>query len=95
MATLIFRHDRALDATSRARCAGRRASAATSSLSTNTSRASPGPRWAWFAGAGTVDAIVMASAATRGDSLYTSDVEDMATLRDRVPVFGAVQVVRV
>jgi predicted nucleic acid-binding protein len=43
-------------------------------------------------GAGTIDAIVMASAALRGDTVYTSDVGDLARLRDRVPEFAAVQI---
>ncbi|TMQ03978.1 MAG: hypothetical protein E6J90_52525 [Deltaproteobacteria bacterium] len=43
-------------------------------------------------GAGTIDAIVMASAALRGDTVYTSDLDDLARLRDRVPEFAAVQV---
>jgi predicted nucleic acid-binding protein len=33
----------------------------------------------------TIDAVVMASAAQRGDSLYTSDVDDMARLAARFP----------
>jgi predicted nucleic acid-binding protein len=43
-------------------------------------------------GAGTIDAIVMASAALRGDTVYTSDLEDLSRLRDRVPEFAAVRV---
>lgn len=43
-------------------------------------------------GAGTIDAIVMASAASRGDVVYTSDVEDLARLRDLVPEFSTVHV---
>jgi hypothetical protein len=43
-------------------------------------------------GAGTIDAIVMASASLRGDSVYTSDPDDLTTLRDRVPEFAAVQI---
>jgi predicted nucleic acid-binding protein len=43
-------------------------------------------------GAGTIDAIVMASASLRGDTVYTSDLDDLARLRDRVPEFAAVQV---
>jgi predicted nucleic acid-binding protein len=39
-----------------------------------------------------VDAIVMASAASRGDLLYTSDVEDLEQLRSYFP---AVRVLRV
>lgn len=33
----------------------------------------------------TIDAIVMASAAQRGDTLYTSDFDDMARLATRFP----------
>jgi predicted nucleic acid-binding protein len=40
-------------------------------------------------GATTVDAIVMASAAQRGDAVYTSDVRDLESLR---AVFPAVRV---
>ncbi len=43
------------------------------------------------AGATTVDAIVMASAARRGDAVYTSDVGDLERLRAFFPavrVFG-------
>jgi predicted nucleic acid-binding protein len=36
-------------------------------------------------GATLVDAIVMASAASRGDVVYTSDVEDLERLRVRFP----------
>ena len=43
-------------------------------------------------GAGTIDAIVMASAASRGDTVYTSDLADLTRLRDRVPEFAGVQV---
>jgi predicted nucleic acid-binding protein len=42
--------------------------------------------------AGTIDAIVMASAASRGDTVYTSDLDDLTRLRDRVPEFAGVQV---
>ncbi len=45
-------------------------------------------------GAGTNDAIVMASAALRGDTVYTSDLNDLARLRDRVPEFSAVQILQ-
>ena len=45
-----------------------------------------------FQGAGTVDALVMASAATRGDTVLTSDLEDLSRLRSAFP---AVKVVRV
>jgi predicted nucleic acid-binding protein len=41
-------------------------------------------------GAGTIDAIVMASASLRSDTVYTSDPEDLTALRDRVPEFGGV-----
>ena len=44
-------------------------------------------------GAGTIDAIVMASASLRGDTVYTSDLDDLTRLRDHVPEFAAVQVV--
>lgn len=37
-------------------------------------------------GASLVDAIVMASAASRGDIVYTSDVDDLEALRRRFPV---------
>lgn len=43
-------------------------------------------------GAGTIDAIVMASASLRGDTVYTSDLDDLTRLRERVPEFSAVQV---
>jgi predicted nucleic acid-binding protein len=46
-------------------------------------------------GAGTIDCIVMASAALRGNTVYTSDVDDLEMLREYVPAFAAVQVVRV
>ena len=35
----------------------------------------------------TVDALVMASAALRGDTVYTSDVGDLERLRAGVPGF--------
>jgi predicted nucleic acid-binding protein len=41
-------------------------------------------------GAGTIDAIVMASASLRGDIVYTSDPDDLARLRDGVPDFARV-----
>jgi predicted nucleic acid-binding protein len=41
-------------------------------------------------GAGTVDALVMASAATRGDTVLTGDSQDLSALRT---VFSAVNVV--
>jgi predicted nucleic acid-binding protein len=43
-------------------------------------------------GATLVDAIVMASAASRGDIVYTSDVQDLERLRRRFP---SVRVLRV
>lgn len=43
-------------------------------------------------GATLVDAIVMASAASRGDIVYTSDIEDLERLRRRFP---GVRVLRV
>jgi predicted nucleic acid-binding protein len=43
-------------------------------------------------GAPLVDAIVMASAASRGDLVYTSDLDDLERLRDHFP---AVRVLRV
>lgn len=42
-------------------------------------------------GAGTIDAIVMASASLRGDTIYTSDVDDLATLQVSVPHFANVR----
>jgi len=43
-------------------------------------------------GAGVVDALVMASASLRGDTVYTSDMHDLVALRD---VFPGVQLERV
>lgn len=43
-------------------------------------------------GASAIDAMVMASAAQRGDVVYTSDIDDLERLRD---VFPAVRVLRV
>lgn len=43
-------------------------------------------------GAGAIDAIVMASAALRGDTIYTSDPSDLDALKEANPGFGAVQV---
>jgi predicted nucleic acid-binding protein len=43
-------------------------------------------------GAGTIDAIVMASAALRGDTVYTSDPGDLEALRRGVPQFAGVQI---
>jgi predicted nucleic acid-binding protein len=44
-------------------------------------------------GAGAIDAIVMASAALRGDTVYTSDPGDFIALREGVPLFAVVQIV--
>lgn len=43
-------------------------------------------------GAGTIDAIVMASASLRGDTVYTSDPDDLTRLRDAVPEFAGVRI---
>ena len=43
-------------------------------------------------GAGTVDAVVMASASLRGDIVYTSDPDDLAMLQATVPQFANVRV---
>jgi predicted nucleic acid-binding protein len=43
-------------------------------------------------GAGAIDAIVMASAALRGDTVYTSDPNDLAALQDANPGFSSVQI---
>jgi predicted nucleic acid-binding protein len=40
----------------------------------------------------TIDALVMASAALRGDTVYTADVGDLERLRAGVPGFGRVQI---
>jgi hypothetical protein len=45
-------------------------------------------------GAGTIDAIVMASAALRGDTVYTSDPGDLTALQAAVPQFAAVQILK-
>jgi predicted nucleic acid-binding protein len=46
-------------------------------------------------GAGTVDAIVMASASLRrGEIVYTSDPKDLENLRDGVPQFSGVRIER-
>lgn len=45
-------------------------------------------------GAGAIDAIVMASAALRGDTVYTSDPDDLTALKDANPSFAQVQVLR-
>ncbi len=42
-----------------------------------------------------IDAIVMASASKRGDTVYTSDPRDLEALRQGVPAFGGVQIVKV
>lgn len=44
-----------------------------------------GESMAHVKGATSVDAIVMASAAKRGDAVYTSDFEDLARLRSYFP----------
>jgi predicted nucleic acid-binding protein len=46
-------------------------------------------------GAGAIDAIVVASAAVRGDSVYTSDVEDLMALQSGFPLFSAAQILEV
>lgn len=43
-------------------------------------------------GATAIDAIVMASAAMRGDTVYTSDPDDLTALKDANPGFGSVQI---
>jgi predicted nucleic acid-binding protein len=43
-------------------------------------------------GAGAIDAIVMASAALRGDTVYTSDVGDLAALQRAVASFSSIRV---
>ena len=40
----------------------------------------------------TIDALVMASAALRGDTVYTSDARDMERLRAGVPGFARIQI---
>jgi rRNA-processing protein FCF1 len=45
-------------------------------------------------GATLVDAIVMASAASRGDVVYTSDVEDLERLRRHFPTVRVLSVCR-
>jgi predicted nucleic acid-binding protein len=42
-------------------------------------------------GAGTIDAIVMASASLRGDTVYSSDGADLARLQAAVPHFSNVR----
>ena len=44
-------------------------------------------------GAGAIDAIVMASAALRGDTVYTSDPHDLAALQKANPGFASIQVI--
>ena len=44
------------------------------------------------AGATTIDAIVMASAATRGDTVYTSDFHDLERLREFFPAVRVLSV---
>jgi hypothetical protein len=46
-------------------------------------------------GATAIDTIVMASAAKRGDIVYTSDPDDLEALRLGVPAFAGVQIVKV
>jgi predicted nucleic acid-binding protein len=43
-------------------------------------------------GAGAIDAIVVASASLRGDTVYTSDVGDLGALQRRIPFFENVQI---
>jgi predicted nucleic acid-binding protein len=43
-------------------------------------------------GAGAIDAIVMASAALRGDTVYTSDPHDLRVLQKANPGFARVQI---
>lgn len=45
-------------------------------------------------GATAIDAIVMASASLRSDTVYTSDVDDLRALRDGVVEFFGVQIER-
>jgi predicted nucleic acid-binding protein len=44
---------------------------------------------------GTIDAIVMTSAWLRGDTLYTADVNDMATIKAAFEPFSNLQIERV
>ena len=44
-------------------------------------------------GSGAIDAIVMASASLRGDTVYTSDTEDLMALQRAIPSFASVQIV--
>jgi predicted nucleic acid-binding protein len=43
-------------------------------------------------GSGAIDAIVMASASLRGDTVYTSDAEDLMALQRAIPSFASVQI---
>ena len=45
-------------------------------------------------GAGAIDAIVMASASLRGDTVYTSDPDDMMALQHAVPSFASIQILQ-
>jgi len=45
-------------------------------------------------GATAIDAIVMASASLRSDTVYTSDVDDLTALRDGVAEFSGVLIER-
>ena len=53
---------------------------------------SAGEALARVAGASVVDAIVMASAARRGDIVYTSDYEDLARLQAEFPAVRVLSV---
>jgi predicted nucleic acid-binding protein len=44
-------------------------------------------------GASAIDAIVMASAALRGDTVYTSDLGDLAALQKANPGFAGIQII--
>jgi predicted nucleic acid-binding protein len=44
-------------------------------------------------GGGAIDAIVMASAALRGDTVYTSDPDDLGAIQKANPAFAGVQIV--
>jgi len=46
-------------------------------------------------GAGAIDAIVMATAALRGTTVYTSDEVDLAALQEGVPAFRGIEIVGV
>ena len=45
-------------------------------------------------GSGAIDAIVMASASLRGDTVYTSDTDDLMALQLAIPSFAGVQIVQ-